>query len=130
MAAYTVSEIAELFAVSPDTVRRWISSGKLSAGVGEHGRQVVDGAELALWAQEQAPPSLTSTESSSARNRARGLVTRIVKDTVMAQVDLQCGPYRFVSLMSAEAVESLRLEVGDVADAVVKATTVIVERAK
>jgi molybdopterin-binding protein len=69
------------------------------------------------------------SEHSSARNRLRGIVTNIVKDTVMAQVDIQAGPYRLVSLMSREAVDELGLEVGSVAVAVIKSTNVVVEHA-
>ena len=64
----------------------------------------------------------------SARNRFRGIVTKVIKDTVMAQVEMQAGPFRVVSLMSREAVDALDLEVGSVAVAVIKSTTVVVER--
>ena len=65
--------------------------------------------------------------AASARNRMRGIVTRVVKDTVMAQVEMQCGPFRVVSLLSREAVEELGLEPGVLAVAMVKSTNVIVE---
>jgi molybdopterin-binding protein len=88
----------------------------------------IDGADLAAHAQEIARvPELGSPIRESARNRFTGLVTRVVKDTVMAQVDLQCGPFRVVSLMSAEAAEELRLEPGVLAVASVKSTHVVVE---
>jgi molybdopterin-binding protein len=67
--------------------------------------------------------------TSSARNRVTGIVTRVVRDTVMAQVDLQAGPFRFVSLMSREAADDLHLEPGVIATASVKATTVVIEHA-
>ena len=80
------------------------------------------------WAQEIArAPELGAPTRESARNRFTGLVTRVVKDTVMAQVDLQCGPFRVVSLMSAEAAEDLQLEPGVLAVASVKSTHVVVE---
>ena len=91
---------------------------------------MIDGAELARRAQEHAArPAATeqSTVASSARNRFTGLVTRVQRDGVMAQVDLQCGPFRMVSLMSAESVEDLDLDVGSLATAVVKSTNVIIE---
>ena len=72
-------------------------------------------------------PADPSEIGRSARNRLVGIVTEITMDTVMAQVELQCGPHRIVSLMSSEAVRDLGLELGSVAIAVVKATTVIIE---
>lgn len=128
MAQYRMSEAASLLGVSDDTVRRWVAAGELAAHQDDAGRQVVDGAELAALAQRQAhaPVDATGT-ASSARNRLTGLVTAITSDTVMSQVELQCGPYRMVSLMSTEAVRELGLEVGSLAAAVVKATMVVVE---
>lgn len=121
-----ISESAALLGVSDDTVRRLIDAGTLSAGADQSGRKVIDGADLASYLRAQAPPP-PDPHVSSARNRFRGLVTNVVMDTVMAQVEMQCGPFRVVSLMSAEAVRDLGLEVGSVAVAVVKSTTVIVE---
>src|SRR5258708_4262552 len=99
MPAYRISEAAELLGVSDDTVRRWADSGRLPTTAGEGGVRRVEGAVLAefavaLAAATRPPRGLTS---ESARNRLRGLVTRVVRDTVMAQVELQCGPYRVVS---------------------------------
>lgn len=127
MTQYRVSEAAGLLGVSADTVRRTIDGGDLPAERDSSGRVVVPGQALAHWAQERAN-SPRSGSGSSARNRFTGLVTAIRTDAVMAQVDLQCGPYRVVSLMSAEAVADLGLEIGARASAVVKATTVIVEQ--
>ncbi|MFI5084399.1 MAG: molybdopterin-binding protein [Actinomycetales bacterium] len=125
-----INEAARFLGVSDDTVRRWIDNGALSAGKDESGRLAVDGLELAALARAQsALPEDPAKTGSSARNRFVGLVTGIITDTVMAQVELQCGPYRVVSLMSSEAVRELGLELGSVATAVVKATTVIVETA-
>lgn len=126
MAHYRISEAARLLGVSDDTVRRWIDGGRLAAGRDSKGRAVIDGAALAAWAQELAHAPAVEGRSS-ARNRFLGLVTSIKADEVMAQVDLQCGPFRVVSLMSTEAVRELGLEIGSLAGAVVKATTVIVE---
>ncbi|MCI1676120.1 MAG: helix-turn-helix domain-containing protein [Ancrocorticia sp.] len=129
MTVYRIPQAAELLGVSQDTLRRWIHSGTLTAVTDELGRQSVDGAELAALAQTRAAPSpRTSGNPSSARNHAIGLVTGILTDKVMAQVTMQCGPYRFVSLMSREAVEDLDLHIGDTATVVVKATNVIVEK--
>jgi len=114
--------------VSDDTVRRWVDNGTLVAEKDESGRAVVDGLALATLARDHAVlPDDPSGVSRSARNSFVGLVTNIVMDTVMAQVELQCGPHRVVSLMSSEAVRDLGLELGSVAIAVVKATTVIIE---
>ena len=129
-----VSEAAALLGVSDDTIRRWAEAGRLTTYRGEGGRHVVDGAELARLAQELADnpvqrerEQLRSGHRESARNRLRGIVTRVTKDTVMAQVDMQCGPYRVVSLMSREAADDLGLEPGVVAVASVKSTQVVVE---
>jgi len=124
---YRISQAAMLLGVSDDTVRRWIDVGRLRATEGS-GVATIDGAELAALAQEVArAPELGAPTRESARNRFTGLVTRVVKDTVMAQVDLQCGPFRVVSLMSAEAAEDLQLEPGVLAVASVKSTQVVVE---
>jgi molybdopterin-binding protein len=123
-----IRDAAAFMGVSDDTVRRWIEAGTLTADTDESGRKVIDGYQLATFARNQAittPNPLQVT--SSARNRFVGLVTDIKLDTVMAQVELQCGPFRVVSLMSSEAVRDLKLELGSVAVAVVKSTTVIVE---
>jgi molybdopterin-binding protein len=120
-------QAAELLAVSDDTVRRWADAGLLATTVGEGGRRVVDGEVLARFAQslssEHEPGAIVS---ESARNRFAGIVTRVVKDTVMAQVELQSGPHRLVSLMSREAADELGLAPGMLAVAAVKATNVVV----
>jgi molybdopterin-binding protein len=123
-----LSEAAMFLGVSDDTVRRWVDTGALTASADEAGRKTVDGHAVALLAREQARTATDpSTVGRSARNRFVGLVTDITMDTVMAQVELQCGPFRVVSLMSSEAVRDLGLELGSVAVAVVKSTSVIVE---
>jgi molybdopterin-binding protein len=123
-----IRQAAELLGVSDDTVRRWIDNGSLAAEKDESGRKVIDGVALADFARANAAksPDLLGSESS-ARNRFTGIVTSVVTDKVMAQVEMQCGPFRIVSLMSSEAVRDLGLEPGKVAVAVVKSTTVIVE---
>ena len=129
MNAIRVREAALLLGVSDDTVRRWIAADELTAA-DDGGVQAVDGAELAALARRRAgdPPDDGSDVLRSARNRFTGLVTEAVLDGVMAQVTLQCGPFEVTSLMSSEAARELGLEPGVVATAVVKATTVIVER--
>lgn len=123
-----IAEAALFLGVSDDTVRRWTENGTLTPQKDASGRLAVDGLELAKLARDQSHlPSDPARAGSSARNRFVGLVTGITSDKVMAQVELQCGPFRVVSLMSSEAVRELGLELGSVATAVVKATTVIIE---
>jgi molybdopterin-binding protein len=125
-----VKEAASFLGVSDDTVRRWIDAGMLSSAKDEGGRTVLDGLELAQLAKQNAVlPTDPSGVGRSARNRFVGIVTDIVMDKVMAQVELQCGPHRVVSLISSEAVRELGIELGSIAVAVVKATNVIVETA-
>jgi molybdopterin-binding protein len=128
MGLLRIADAARLAGVSDDTVRRWVDAGTLTGHRDASGRAAVDGAELAAHARRTASvPADPSEIGRSARNQFVGLVTEVLMDTVMAQVEMQCGPHRIVSLMSAEAVRELGLEPGSVATAVVKATTVIVE---
>jgi molybdopterin-binding protein len=128
VASYRISEAAQLLGVSDDTVRRWIDSNRLPAHRSASGPATVDGADLArLAAHLHEPPEPGATRSSSARNRLTGIVTRVLRDTVMAQVEIQAGPFRLVSLMSREAADELGLEVGVRAVATVKATQVSVD---
>jgi molybdopterin-binding protein len=128
---YRIREAAELLGVSDDTLRRWVESGRIASASDDSGRQVIEGAALAQLAEEVAAsaerPEPRPVVSESARNRFVGLVTRVLRDTVMAQVDIQAGPHRFVSLMSREAADQLGLEPGVLAIAAVKATNVVVE---
>lgn len=126
-----IREAASYLGVSDDTVRRWIERGLLEAGLDRSGRKVVDGYDVALVARDQAdPPRLPKGMLSSARNRFVGLVTDIRMDSVMAQVELQCGPFRVVSLMSSDSVRTLGLERGSAAVATIKSTQVVVEIAE
>ena len=129
MASYRIREAAELLGVSDDSLRRWAESGRVTTDVDVAGRRVIAGAELARFAEENATPMpiAGAVVRESARNRFVGLVTRVVRDTVMAQVEMQCGPYRVVSLMSREAADELGLEPGVAAVASVKSTNVVVE---
>jgi molybdopterin-binding protein len=120
-----VSEAAALVGVSDDTIRRWAESDKLDLIKSDAGPLVVEGAQLARLVQESASESpLAPTAKTSTRNKLTGIVTKVTKDTVMAQVELQAGPFRIVSLISREAVDELGIEVGTVAAASVKATSV------
>jgi molybdopterin-binding protein len=128
---FRVRQAAELLGVSDDTLRRWIESGRLAATTDAAGRRVVDGEALAEFARAQAaavPGTARRTVvAESARNHFTGLVTRVVRDTVMAQVEIQAGPFRVVSLMSREAADDLDLHPGVLAIASVKSTNVVVE---
>ena len=125
---FRMGEAASLLGVSVDTVRRWADDGRLVTRRTAGGHRLVDAADLARLATELAEaPEPGVIAGASARNRLTGLVTRVVRDGVMAQVDLQAGPYRMVSLMSREAADELGLEPGVVAVASVKATNVVVE---
>jgi molybdopterin-binding protein len=128
MPGIRIKDAAELLGVSDDTVRRWIDAGSLAADRDEFGRKVIAGEVLATFARDRAgAPRDPVGVASSARNRFVGLVTKVTADGVMAEVQMQCGPFTVVSLMSAESANELGLVPGKVAVAVVKATTVIVE---
>src|SRR6476620_1660688 len=123
-----IKDAATLLGVSDDTVRRWVDSGALASEADDAGRKVVDGYQVALLARDQAHTATDpSTVGRSARNRFVGLVTDIKTDPGMAQVELQCGPFRVGPPLSSEAGRDLGPELGSVATAVVKSTTVIVE---
>ena len=123
-----MGEAAALLGVSDDTLRRWADQGRLPTGQDGAGRRTVEGAALAALAVElAAEPPVAPAVVGSARNRFAGIVTRVTVDGVMAQVELQAGPHRVVSLMSREAAEELALEPGVRATASVKATNVTVE---
>lgn len=129
MDSYRIADAARLLGVSDDTVRRWVEQDVLPTTGGTPAE--IPGDALAARAVEVARATTDPTDVlSSARNRFTGLVTRVQVDGVMAQVDLQSGPHRVVSLLSAEAVRDLGLEVGSLAVAVVKATNVIIETPK
>lgn len=128
---FRIRQAAELLGVSDDTIRRWADSGRLPTTTDDSGRRAVEGAELARFAEQLATetpsPDQEGLGLSSARNRFTGLVTRVLRDTVMAQVEIQAGPYRLVSLMSREAADELGLEPGVLAVASIKSTNVVVE---
>lgn len=128
---FKIGEAAALLGVSDDTVRRWGETGKLRIHKAESGRQVIDGADLLPLLEEPESASALAAAfplaKASARNRFTGIVTAVTKDGVMAQVVIQAGPFRVVSLMSREAADDLGLEPGMLASASAKATVVTVE---
>jgi molybdopterin-binding protein len=128
VAVFSMTEAARLLGVSDDTVRRWADTGRVTASRQPNGRLGIDGAELARLATSQADaPESGPAVAASVRNRLTGIVTRVVRDAVMAQVELQAGPFRLVSLISREAADELALEPGVLAVAVVKATNLGIE---
>jgi molybdopterin-binding protein len=128
MVEYRIGQAAELLGVSSDTVRRWADAGRVKTAVKAGGRRYVDGADLARLAIELAGEQRRDNpRGQSARNRFLGIITQVTKDGVAAQVEIQAGPHRFVSLITREAADELELEPGMVAEAVVKATNVGVE---
>jgi molybdopterin-binding protein len=125
---FRIADAARLLGVSDDTVRRWVDAGTLPVQADASNRKVIDGAALAEFARDNAHTAPDpSVVQRSARNRFVGLVTSVLTDTVMAQVEIQCGPHRVVSLMSSEAVRELGVEPGVLAVAVIKSTNVVVE---
>ena len=128
MSEYRIGQAATLLGVSVDTVRRWSDSGRLPSTRTEGGHRLVDGAALAQLATEfNESAAAEDAIAQSARNRFAGIVTRVISNEVTAQIELQSGRHRLVSLMTAEAAQELGLEPGVMAVAAVKATTVIIE---
>ena len=129
MPSYRISTVATLLGVSDDTIRRWLDEGSISADTTHQGPVRVDGESIVrfLQARPEAHQLETGRETQSIRNQFQGLVLSIKKDSVMSQVDLQCGPYRVVSLISTESVEELGLEIGSIAVAQTKATNVSIQ---
>lgn len=128
MSSYRIGQAAELLGVSVDTMRRWADAGRVKLVRTAGGRRMIDGVDLARLAVELGEanePEHAATRS--ARNSFTGIITRVIKDKVAAQVELQAGPHRVVSLMTREAVDELDLKPGVLAAAVVKATNVVIE---
>lgn len=128
MTSLRIGTAAELLGVSVDTVRRLVDRGEVEGHRSDGGQRFVDGVSLAAYLVEHADvPRVGSAATRSARNRLTGLVTRVRVEGLVAQVEIQAGPHRIVSLLTAEAVEDLGLAPGMVATASVKATSVVVE---
>lgn len=128
MSQYRIGQVAELLGVSVDTVRRWVDAGRLPAERTNAGRRLIEGSELARFVTETAATDEPGTfRAQSARNHLTGIVTKVTKDGVAAQVEVQAGPFRLVSLMTREAADELNLEAGMIAVASVKSTNVVIE---
>ncbi|MQA02323.1 MAG: MerR family DNA-binding transcriptional regulator [Streptosporangiales bacterium] len=129
MPDYQIGRAAQLLGVSADTLRRWIDAGRLASSRDAAGRRVIAGADLAAFAVtiSESGEHPLARPRTSARNTFPGLVTRVLRGDVMAQVEVQAGAHRVVSLLSTEAVDELGLEPGVEAIACVKATNVTVE---
>ncbi|MGW3244833.1 TOBE domain-containing protein [Streptomyces sp. NPDC001070] len=127
MHTYRIGEAAALMGVSADTLRRWVDGGRLRAERDEQGRRIIEGPDLAAFAREFNRTERAGT-GSSARNRFSGIVTEVILGDVSAQVEIQAGPFRVVSMISRESAEELKLEPGVPAVAVIKSTNVVVER--
>ena len=125
MPDYRLREAADLLGVSDDTARRWADAGRFPTSTDPTGHRCVAGADLAAFAAAQADAAAPTT--SSMRNRFAGIVTKVVRGDVAAQVEVHAGPHRFVALLTAEAVDTLDLKPGDRAVATVKATNVAVD---
>jgi molybdopterin-binding protein len=127
MPNYRLGEAAKMLGVSADTVRRMVDDGRLVAVRSSGGQRLIDGASLARVAKPARRPKPEVFNGQSARNRIPGIVTRVIKDRVAAQVEIQAGPHRLVSLLTREAVDELDLKPGMPAVAVVKATNLGIE---
>ncbi|MFH8746547.1 molybdopterin-binding protein [Streptomyces rimosus] len=130
MQSYTIGQAARLLGVSPDTARRWADAGRVPTHRDETGRRLIDGRDLAAFSTELAKngASEDNTSHTSVRNAFPGIVTAIKLGDIAAQVEIQAGPHRLVSLLTREAVEELGLEVGMQATARVKSTNVHIDR--
>ncbi|WP_335933209.1 TOBE domain-containing protein [Streptomyces sp. PTD5-9] len=130
MQSYTIGQAARLLGVSPDTARRWADAGRVATHRDENGRRLIDGRDLAALAVETGQSGGGDDEPpyTTARNAFPGIVTAVKLGDVAAQVEIQAGPHRLVSLLTREAVEELGLEVGMRATARVKSTSVHIDR--
>ncbi|MFJ3922303.1 molybdopterin-binding protein [Streptomyces sp. NPDC090022] len=130
MPQYTIGQAAGLLGVSPETVRRWTDAGRLPAVRQDDGVRSIDGAALAAFAQARAAgmhPLPENSPATSVRNAFAGIVTGVRVDDVAAQVEIQSGPHRIVSLVTRESVEELGIEVGVTVTARVKSTNVHID---
>ncbi|MGW1194980.1 TOBE domain-containing protein [Streptomyces sp. NPDC002536] len=131
MRTYTIGQAARLLGVSPDTVRRWADAGRIPTQRDESGKRLIPGEQLAAYSVSLASEANSEDEApyTTARNAFPGIITAVKLGDVAAQVEIQAGPHRLVSLLTREAVEELGLAVGMEAVARIKATNVHIDRA-
>jgi molybdopterin-binding protein len=122
-----IGQAADLLRVSPDTVRRLVDSGHIKTARTAGGQRQINGASLARYMAATPRPVLPAAARQSARNHFAGIVTRVIKDGVTAQIEMQAGPHRIVSLITRESADELGLKPGVMAVASVKATNVVIE---
>jgi molybdopterin-binding protein len=127
MPRFRLGQAAKTLGVSVDTVRRMVDDGRLVAVRTKGGQRLIEGESLAVLAKPKQITKNDAAARQSARNRFPGIITKVVKDRVAAQVEIQAGPHRLVSLITRDAVDDLDLKPGMRAIAVVKATNVQVE---
>jgi molybdopterin-binding protein len=128
VSTYRPGQAAAILGVSVDTVRRWADTGRLQTRRTDGGQRLIDGASLASLLVDQAPGHDDEViVGRSARNRFQGIVTSVIADEIVAKVEMQAGPHRIVSLMTAQAARELGLEPGVLAVAAVKSTNVVIE---
>jgi len=122
-----VGDAAELLGISVDTLRRWTAAGRLGVRRSAGGQRLVALADIRRLQGQRRRQRERPVVAQSARNRFPGIVMRVEKDRVAAVVEVQAGPHRLVSLMTAEAATELALRPGTAVVCVVKATNVVVE---
>ncbi|MGW6488005.1 TOBE domain-containing protein [Streptomyces sp. NPDC055056] len=130
MQSYTIGQAADLLGVSVDTARRWADADRFPTRR-EGKRRLVEGPDLAAFCVEIAHEEATGEDAgppTSVRNTFPGIITALTMDEITAQVDVQAGPHRVVSLLTREAVNELGLEVGMRVNARVKSTSVHIDR--
>ena len=118
-----IGAAASILGVSVDTLRRWEKDGRVTFSRSTGGQRTIDVDSLRDLLRERAPQT-----GVSARNQLEGIVVAVEKDGLMAKIELSCGPYRIVSIITREAAEELDLKPGDTATAVVKSTSVEIRR--
>jgi molybdopterin-binding protein len=119
---YTASEAARALGISLDTLRRWDRQGRIKVSRDTANRRIVSAREVARLRGGDTP-------TLSARNRLEGIVRDVQIEGLLAQVEIDvAGGARLVAVITRDSAESLGLEPGMPATAVVKATSVMVER--
>jgi molybdopterin-binding protein len=122
-AVYTAREAAQALGISLDTLRRWDRDGRIRTRRDSANRRVVSAKEVARLRGDDG------AQHSSARNRFPGTVREVKVDGLLAQVEiLVTEPVRVVAIVTRDAVEELGLKPGSPATAVVKSTSVMVDR--